>query len=57
MLLNPDSIEPERIEECKAAETWEKAANRVLTNCWKIKGAYIFHEPVDPKKFGISDYF
>lgn len=29
----------------------------MLMNCWKIKGAYIFHDPVDPKKFGISDYF
>jgi hypothetical protein len=30
---------------------------RVLNTCWKIKGAYLFHEPVDPKKFNISDYF
>lgn len=41
----------------KQTDSWEKAASRVLMNCWKIKGAYIFHDPVDPKKFGISDYF
>ena len=24
---------------------------------WKIKGAYLFYEPVNPTKFGIDDYF
>jgi hypothetical protein len=28
-----------------------------LNTCWKTKGGYLFHEPVDPKKFGIEDYF
>lgn len=25
--------------------------------CWKAKGGFYFHEPVDPAKFGIDDYF
>jgi len=36
---------------------WEKAANRILSHIWKVKGANIFHYPVDPVKLGIHDYF
>lgn len=57
LLLNPDNIDPDAIEEAKNAETWEKAAGRVINHCWKYSGAYVFYEPVDPKKFNISDYF
>ena len=32
-------------------------ALRALTACWKAKGGYYFHEPVDVASFGISDYF
>jgi len=32
-------------------------AQKVLTVCWKSKGGYFFHEPVDPSKYGIIDYF
>ena len=28
-----------------------------MTLCWKAKGSAWFHEPVDPVKFGIMDYF
>lgn len=28
-----------------------------MTLCWKAKGSVWFHEPVDPVKFGIMDYF
>ena len=30
---------------------------RVLSICFKSKGGYYFHEPVDPAKYGIDDYF
>lgn len=29
----------------------------MLANCWKLKFAFWFYEPVDPVKFNIMDYF
>lgn len=46
-----------QLEEVKAKDAWQKAAFRVLTLCWKAKGGFYFHEPVDPAKYGIDDYF
>lgn len=28
-----------------------------MTHVWKVKGAYIFHSPVDPISLKIEDYF
>ena len=28
----------------------------MLTNLWKHSSAWIFHDPVDPKKLNIPDY-
>jgi hypothetical protein len=28
-----------------------------MNNLWKVKFAYIFHQPVDPVKLDIEDYF
>lgn len=28
-----------------------------MSSLWKFPNAYIFHEPVDPEKLGIPDYF
>ena len=55
-LTNPDSI-PQELLESTLAETWEKIALKIVNLCWKLKGAYWFYEPVDPIKFGISNYF
>lgn len=30
---------------------------KILSICWKLKGAFWFYEPVDPVKFGILNYF
>lgn len=30
---------------------------KILSVCWKLKGAYWFYQPVDPVKFGILNYF
>jgi hypothetical protein len=56
LLANPDAITEEQLESAEA-ETWEKAALKVLANCSKQKGSYYFLEPVDPVKFSIMDYF
>lgn len=57
MLKEPDEIDLTQFEEIKAKESWLKNAHKVLTICWKSKGGYYFHEPVDPSKFNIDDYF
>ena len=56
MLENPDSIDPEKIEEVKNQESWEKIAMKILMNCWKAKNANMFHEAVDPIRLQIYDY-
>jgi len=28
-----------------------------MAHLWKVKGAYIFHSPVDPIELKIEDYF
>ena len=38
-------------------ESWDKAAKRLMSSLWKCNQAWIFHEPVDPEKLGIPDYF
>jgi hypothetical protein len=32
-------------------------AIKVLNICWKVKGAFWFHEPVDIEKYNLTDYF
>jgi hypothetical protein len=52
-----DTLEiPEAPESAPIYECWDKAAKRMLTNLWKHSNAWIFHEPVDPKKLNIPDY-
>lgn len=29
----------------------------MLAVCWKSKGGHFFHDPVDPSKYNIDDYF
>ena len=55
-LSNPDAV-PQELLEATLQESWEKVATKVLNQCWKVKGAFWFYEPVDPVKFGIMDYF
>ena len=38
-------------------DTWEKQAKKLINMLWKVKGAYLFHKPVDPIELGIPDYF
>ena len=38
-------------------KSWQKCAQKLLNQVWKIKSAYYFYDPVDPVKFKIEDYF
>jgi hypothetical protein len=48
---------PEVPENIPIYDSWDKAAKRLMNNLWKHSNAWIFHEPVDPKKLNIPDYF
>jgi len=57
LLMNPDKINAMMEEGSKEKDSWEKVAKKILGTLWKMRGAYIFFEPVDPKKHKIDDYF
>ena len=38
-------------------DSWEKAAKRLITQLWRVPSAQLFHNPVDPDRLGIPDYF
>ena len=46
----PDSNTP--LYDC-----WDKAAKRLINSLWRCSSAQIFHNPVDPDRLGIPDYF
>jgi Bromodomain len=53
-----DTLEvPEAPESAPIYESWDKAAKRMMNSLWKHNMAWIFHEPVDPKRLNIPDYF
>jgi hypothetical protein len=41
----------------KDSDNWEKKSKKILSHLFKMKGAYLFHVPVDPIKLGVKDYF
>lgn len=53
-LAELDNIDPEIIENSKP---WEKPAKKLMSVLWRAPHAWIFHEPVDPVKLNIPDYF
>ena len=38
-------------------DSWDKAAKRLINSLWRCGAAHIFHNPVDPDRLGIPDYF
>jgi Bromodomain len=44
-------------EQAQIYDSWDKAAKRMMNSLWKHNQAWIFYEPVDPKKLNIPDYF
>ena len=48
---------PDIPETTPVFESWDKAARRLLNTLWKMNQASIFHDPVDPDKLQIHDYF
>ncbi|CAD8165071.1 unnamed protein product [Paramecium octaurelia] len=58
LIINADElIDDNVLNSMKDDELWEKVAKKVLQILWKAKGAQLFHNPVDEKKYGINDYY
>ena len=61
MLFDPNVIQkvpPPKIDHsCPIYDTWDKAAKRLVNQIWRSNGAHIFHNPIDPDRLGIPDYF
>jgi len=62
LLNNPTQVDdisdPDLAEEnTPLYDNWEKAAKRLLNTLWRTNSAQIFHNPVDPDRLGIPDYF
>jgi hypothetical protein len=53
-LAELDAVDPEVIEKSKP---WEKPAKKLMSVLWRAPHAWIFHEPVDPVKLNIPDYY
>jgi hypothetical protein len=53
-----DNLEvPEISDQAPIYDSWDKAAKRMMGYLMKLQQAWIFLEPVDPKKLNIPDYF
>ena len=58
VLLNPELLVSDAVVRSKVTqENWQSAGMQLLSALWKVKGANIFHAPVDTVKLGISDYY
>lgn len=56
--MNADNqIDDNIINQVRENLNWEKAAKKLLSLLWKIKGGYLFQTPVDIKKYNINDYY
>ncbi len=58
---NPEAMNnlqiPNVYEKAPIYDCWEKAAKRLVSCLWRHNSCWIFHEPVDPEKLQIKDYF
>ena len=52
-----DELDSMDIEALEAKRPWEKNGKKLLNTLWRANQSWIFHEPVDPIKLNIPDYF
>ena len=48
---------PKVPENAPIYESWDKAAKRLISTLWKFNQSWVFHDPVDPAKDNVPDYF
>lgn len=52
-----DELDSMNLEELEAKRPWDKLGKKLLNTLWRANQSWIFHEPVDPIKLNIPDYF
>ena len=57
MFKSSEDVNMDDLIEIKNKDKWISLAFKALNACWKCKGGYYFHDPVDPASFGLDDYF
>jgi hypothetical protein len=45
------------IEKLERIKPWWKPAKELMKILWRTQNAWLFHEPVDPVRLKIADYF
>ena len=55
MLLNPELLKEHA--SVNNEDSWQSICMNIMNLLWKMKGAAIFHRPVEPEKLGILNYF
>ena len=59
-LHQPDTLEEidkMSLEKLERIKPWQKPAKELMKILWRTKNAWLFHEPVDPVRLKIADYF
>lgn len=56
-LMTNITMPDQELQDSPLYDNWEKAAKRLMSSLWRSNSAQIFHNPVDPDRLGIPDYF
>lgn len=56
-LLGQIQLPGNELQNSPLYDSWEKAAKRLINGLWRSNSAQIFHNPVDPDRLKIPDYF
>jgi len=52
-----EELEQIDLETLESLKPWEKPGKKLMNLLWRANNGWIFHEPVDPVKLSIPDYF
>ena len=52
-----EELDSMNLEELEAKRPWDKLGKKLLNTLWRANQSWVFHEPVDPVKLNIPDYF
>lgn len=52
-----DELDNMDLEALEAKRPWDKLGKKLLNTLWRANQAWVFHEPVDPIKLNLPDYF
>jgi hypothetical protein len=52
-----EELDGMNLESLENKRPWDKLGKKLLNTLWRANQSWIFHEPVDPGKLNIPDYF